>query len=168
MVFDYTREEIQHSFKSAPNINAALKNFMKQEIEKGDSAAKFVKALKTALQSKSPDALPELLDRALPKYETHTFVISRYAHNDCIEPLLAKIIEEYASDFNNCYQTDGASQIEISDKATFEKIARDVEKLTGQHLQESNLPENGFMKNSVFYSLFEPLVLQELKPIFSK
>lgn len=167
MVFSYEQEQLEQTLTSAKNINAALKSFLKHEAQKGDPAVKFVKALKANAQSKSPGALSEFISKNREKYEQHLFLIARYGHNEVIEPLLNKIITDYAERFNGCYSTNGGTQFQYTNEMLFKEIAKEVNKVTESHLTESELECNGFTKNTVFYSLFEPLVIEELKTVFA-
>ncbi len=165
-MYPYSQEDIVTCIQAAPNMNSALKSFLKNEMQKGDPASKFIKAFKAALQSKAPQALESFLQKALPKYEAHLYLVSRHAFGQECDTIIDHVITNYAEDFNNTYSTTETT-IEIGDREKFEELAQQALNDIGEKMNELGVPSSGFMKNAIAYSLFEPLVLQELDPLFA-
>ncbi|MCB0333118.1 MAG: hypothetical protein KDD55_06435 [Bdellovibrionales bacterium] len=165
-MYPYTHEDVVACIQAATNMNSALKSFLKNEMQKGDPASKFIKAFKAALQSKAPNAIESFLQKALPKYEPHLFLVSRHAFGEACDTIIDHVITTYAEDFNNTYTTTDTS-IDISNREEFEKLAQQALTDIASKLNELDIPSSGFMKNAIAYSLFEPLVLQQLEPLLT-
>ena len=41
--------DVVRSFRASPNLNAAIKNFLKREVRRGDAGGRFVKDFKGAM-----------------------------------------------------------------------------------------------------------------------
>lgn len=61
MSTDYEMSELASALLGAQNLNSALKNFLKNEVQKGHPAAKFIKALRGVASSSDESALEEFL-----------------------------------------------------------------------------------------------------------
>ena len=162
----YSNKEAIECITGAPNMNSAIKGFLRNEVQKGDPIAKFIKSLKTTVASKNPDALPQFIEKALPKYEVHLFLITRHAYHQATDEILDNIISTYAEAFNETFSITG-EEIHVSDRARFETIAKNAIEQMGTSLKENDLYHNGFMLNAIIYSLFEGPVIKELRPLFN-
>ena len=160
-MYSYAREDLLGAFKAAPNMNAALKGFLKNEVTRGDQAAKFVKSFRAALSSKSPDAFDLFVDKALPRYERHFLLVARYAYSETIEPILDQTIQTHAESFNETF-TIHNNVISITDKKNFDTIARLALQELDASLEQSPLPRSNFMRNVLIVSLFEPEVIENI------
>lgn|GEM_PF-2031195 len=160
-MYSYEREDLISAFRSAPNINSALKGFLKSEVTKGDQTAKFVKSFRTAATAKNQDVFDQFVERTLPRFEPYFFLIARHAHSSEIEPILDKTIAQYADEFNLSFESDGDT-IKVTDSDKFLSLAKLALADLSEQLSESSLPNNCFMQNVLVYSLFEEGVIEEL------
>ena len=157
----YNKEEIFDSFRAAPNVNAALKKFLKNEVKRGDPIERFTKDLRTAVSGGRDDALKSFIDRSLPDYEPHLMVISRYLYNNAIEEIISGIYERHADQFNETYSLDSGS-FEYKDQSGFEKIIADVAKEVDAGIGEHELPATPYMRNVIHGALFDEQVMPEV------
>ncbi|MCB0354300.1 MAG: hypothetical protein KDD64_12270 [Bdellovibrionales bacterium] len=163
-MYHYELNEAADCLRSAKNINAALKSFLRHEVQKGDPSARFVKGLKSAATAPRKESLVEFLEKALPKYEPHLFLILRYAFQEEVEGILDQVITTHAEEFNKTYSSDG-NTIEVVDRQGFEKIASHALSQISDQVNKSDLPKSNLMKNAVAFSLFERPVLREVEPL---
>ena len=162
----YQSSEVVEAIHSAPNVNSALKNFLRNEIQKGDPAAKFVKKLRTLASAKSSEALQSFIDQSLPKFEKHLFVIARYAHGNAVAEISSAIVENFAEDFNATFEKKGDG-VEVLNKEKFSEIVSQVVKNIESRLEQGSLPQGGFMKSLMLDWIFEPEVLPEVLSVVS-
>ncbi len=160
-MFPYTVQEIAQTLRNAKNANAALKNFLKHELRGGDSAERFVKDLKSAVGNKRPEALERLIALGLPKFETHLFVILRYAYSDACGSIAEKVVTEYADNFNKTFERSQNS-IAVKDPTNFKKITSEVLATFEKGLSEHGIASSGLMKNVLITFVFDADVIQEI------
>jgi len=161
-MYSYKREDLIAAFSAAPNINSALKGFLKHEVTKGDQSAKFVKAFRVAATAKNPEQFVEFVQKALPRYERHFFLIARHAYSAEVEPMLDVVIDQYAEEFNQSYDGEGEN-VSVTDRKKFDSIAKSaLQALDGELEKSSMLPNNNFMRNMLVFSLFEEGVIKNI------
>jgi len=166
-MYPYEQKDLITALQSAPNLNSALKGFLKSQVQKGDQTSKFIKAFRVATTSKTPGALENFIDKSLPRFERHFFLIARHALSTETEVILDQVIEKYAEDFNKTYQLQG-SAITVSNKEQFDSIAKQALNDLDNGLEQSKLPNSNFMRNVLVYSLFDEQVIHEIpKEFFS-
>ncbi len=156
-----TIDEVETSFSSARNLNAALKSFLKREGSANPQVAAFAKDFRAAASSGKAPAIRAFVERHFPKREILFTGIARYAHPEVFEATVSKIVDTHAGKFNATY-TSGEGAITVTDAASFRKIVKDVEKLIEDGLASAGLPATNFMKNAMLASVFEPAVLTEV------
>lgn len=156
-----TIDEVEQSFVSARNLNAALKTFLKREGTANPQAASFAKDFRAAAGSGKAPAIRAFLERHYPKRELFLVGVGRYAYPELVEATVSKIIDTHADTFNSTYER-GEGQIAVTDAALFKKIVKEVDKLIEQSLAGAELPASNFMKNMLLASVFEPDVLGEV------
>lgn len=163
-MFSYTTQDAVDCFINAKNLNASLKKIVKSEASKDPRTARFTKALKIAMKSPKDDAIPAFVEKALPDYTEHLFLVVRNAYAPLIEPILDAIITEYADNFNETYSIDPTSGvITVSSEDSFKQLGKQaIDSLVSQ-IDSAELPSNGFMKKAILYSLFDRSVLEELE-----
>src|SRR5690606_18874328 len=99
-MYSYTTEEILHALRAAPRFNAGAKRFLKSEVKKGERGERFMKGLRNAMAAHGDERLIAFLDRSLPDFEFHLFVLGRYLFWDEVSAITEAIIEQYADNFN--------------------------------------------------------------------
>lgn len=151
-------EEIKCAFFKANNLNAALKNVLKKEAQKGSDLEKVIKILKKGVLAKKDNLLRNTLDKCLPKYKAECTLILRYAYDDEISEIANEIIEKHGENFNSTYESDG-DKITITDNTEFNHIIGDVLKITESKFKELNLENNNLFKFILFDTVFD-------KPVF--
>lgn len=163
-MFNYTSDDIYTAFEAAPNLNSALKNFLKREIRKGDPAEKFVKSLRKLAGSGNAAAMKAFFEKSLPVYHQHILLLAGYANADAVNAISETVIEAHAETFNETYDTseDGIS---IKDREGFESIVGNVDTMLSNGIKEHGLPESPFMKLVLVNSIFEDQVMAEVVPL---
>ncbi len=160
-MLEYDVNQVIEGLALARNPNSALKNFLKQEIKKGDPVAKFIKALKNVLAKKNQEQLAEFVNTYHDKYQPAFFVVTRYIHNQPLGEIVEGIIEQYAEEFNQSYESSD-DQITIKDQQTFERIVKSALEEINSGLGQRDLPQSPFMKNLVIDWLFDEAVAREV------
>jgi len=160
-MYPYEQKDLITAFQAAPNLNAALKGFLKSQVQKADQTSKFIKSFRASITSKSPGALESFIENSLPRFERHFFLIGRHALSAETESILDQVIEKYADDFNKTYQSQGSS-ISVNNRDEFNSIAKQALRDLDGGLEQSKLPNNNFMRNVLVYSLFDEQVMGEI------
>ncbi len=161
-MFPYKQEEVHECFCNARNLNAAIKHVIRSDASRDPSIAKFAKAFRAAIKSPKLTQLAPFLEKALPDYEQHLYLLLRHAYAEQIDPILDQLMEKYAETFNQTYDHDGSGSIAVTDEKTFEAIGREALTLIASEVEAADIPSSGFMKNAVAFSLFDQAVLLEL------
>lgn len=164
-MFNFSSDDIYKAFEAAPNVNAALKNFLKREVQKGDPVERFVKDLKKAFSNNNPTAIKVFIDKSLPDYNQHFLLLAGYANAEVVNEISESVISAHAEAFNETYDTDD-SGITVTDRATFDTIIGDVVRIIDNGLKEHKMPESQFMKLVLVNSIFEDSVMKEVLPHF--
>ena len=166
-MLEYTTDELTECLALAHQPNSALKNFLKQEVQKGDPVAKFVKALKGVLAKKKKEAISEFVNKYHEKYQAPFFVLSRYLHSVPLGEVAEGIVDKYADEFNETYETSGDS-ITVKNDAEFMRIVKDAVAQIESGLSERDLPSTPFMKNLLIDWIFDEAVAKEVFERISK
>lgn len=164
-MIEFSSDEIYQAFESAPNLNAALKNFLKREVQRGDPVEKFIKNLRKVSTGRNSAAMKLFIDKNLPDYQQHFLLLAGYANADAVNSISEKVIEKHADAFNATYQ-ESDSGIDITDRAQFEAITREVVTTVENGIKDHKLPGTQFMKLVLANSIFEDKVLKEVTPYF--
>lgn len=152
--------EIAQNLRRSPNINAAVKSFLKREVKKGDGAERFIKDLRDVLLSKNEQLAAEFLERRLSQYEPYVVALGGYAHADFVTALAGRIVEKYADEFNATYQVWGES-VTVADPQRFNQIVGEVLKLVADEIDQKGLP-GYFMKCVILNAIFDRPVLMKV------
>lgn len=163
----YRPEDVANCFLNAKNPNAAIKNFLKREVQKGDPSVKVVKDLKSILTSAEgvrQERLHAFFERHMEKYEKHFMSVAGYAHAEVVNPIADEVIEEFAEAFNETFE-EADSGIVVKDRKKFESIAKKAVEKISTELKKSD-SDSVFLQGVVVVSIFEQPVLDELKGIF--
>ena len=156
-----TPDEIEEGFKTAKNVNSALKNFLKKEAGSHESVTRFAKDFRTAVSAGRPAAVRAFIDQKHSNHGIHFLLVSRYAHATFIDAFVEKIVSTYGDRFNATYEATEDS-ITVTDKKTFASIVKEVAATIDTALSEAKLPVTNFMRNSVLICIFEQKVLKEV------
>lgn len=165
-MYSYTHEEALNSLLNAKHLNASAKKIIKSHGSQDPKSARFAKALKAATKSPLPNAFSSFVEKALPEYEEHLLLVARNAYAPFIEPILDEIIEKYADDFNSTYEIDtNTGSITLTAESEFQRIGQAALEILSGRVEKSDLPNNGFIKKAIAYSLFDRSVLAELSKV---
>ena len=160
-MYAYTAAEAAAALRGSKNPNAALKNFLKHEVQGNEVLARFVKNLRTTIDSKSPQACEALFEQGIRKFDIAVLAILRCAYADTLVAIVEPVIEKYADDFNKTYE-HADSAINVKDEANFKRIVEEVLALFDQGLSAANLNPAGLMKEVLIHHLFEAEVVKEI------
>jgi hypothetical protein len=160
-VFSFTTEDVVGSLKRAGNINAALKNFLKREVRRGDPAERFVKDLREVMVGKDETRALNYIEKKRPGFDSHLVAIGSYAHSEMVMVLANQIVEKYADRFNATYEVKD-EDIAVKDKKEFESIMKEVSGVITQTLKEAGFGDSVFMQSVIFSTVFDRPVLRYL------
>ena len=164
-MLDYNVEDVVSVFDASPNVNAAIKGFIKREVTKGDPGGKLAKSLAQVLASKDNDRITGFINKHKDENAGYLFAIGGYAHLEFITIISEQIVDNYAEDFNETYESDG-TECKVTNKAEFKKIAGAALKEIDEAIDNAELPENPFMKNVVYNAIFEDAVFTKVTELF--
>ena len=165
-MFNFSSDDIYKAFEVAPNVNAALKNFLKREVQRGDPIERFVKDLRKSFSNNNPAAIKVFIEKSLPDYNQHFLLLAGYANAEAVNEISESVISAHAEEFNDTYE-EGDSSITITDRETFDRIIKDVILVIENGLKEHKLPDSQFMKLVLVNSIFEDKVMKEVLPHFT-
>lgn len=153
-------------FLAASNLNAALKSFLKREVQKGDPREKFVKSFRKIISSNNKEQIKSFLEQQIARDPSTVLGLAGYAHSDTVTGISQQIIDQYAEKFNECYETSESSAT-ITDQANFDKILKKSAEHYKQSIKETSLPDNHFMSLVFVHSLFEDQLIEQVIPYFN-
>lgn len=160
-------EEIKTGILNSNNLNAALKNVLKKEAEKGSSLEKFSKALRKATSAKNEKVLKNTLDQYAEKYKPESILILRYVYDKEITEISNLIIEKFGEEFNSTYENKD-ELISLTNEDRFNEIINEVKELSQKKLKEYNMQPNTLNKFILFDTLFDkPVFIFAEKQLFS-
>lgn len=160
---NFQAAHVVDAFRRAPNLNSAIKTFLKLQSNAADpKAVRFAKDLREAVQNGGTEKLARLVTTHFDSQRDVLLAIGACAHVELINDLISTIAEEYSDEFNSTYRLDSNS-IEVTDSAKFEKIARDAFTKIASELRNADWEETSFISAAAATQLFEPLVLGELR-----
>ncbi len=160
MVFDFSRSDcptIVACFRRAPNINAAMKSFLKREVKKGDGAERFVKDLREALLSENEDRAVAFVERKLEPFEAHLVALGGYLHAQFVTEVAGAIVEKFADEFNASYEVRG-DELALRNEKRFHEIVREVLESIQGHIEAHGL-SSYFMTCVLLNAIFDRPVL---------
>lgn len=160
-------EEVKSGILSSDNLNAALKNVLKKEAEKGSSLEKFSKALRKSATAKNEKVLKNTLDQHADKYKHESILILRYVYDLQITDIANLIIGEYGEEFNTTYENND-EVITLTSESRFNEIINEVKELSKKKLKEHKMEVNTLNKFILFDTLFDrPVFAFAEKQLFS-
>jgi hypothetical protein len=160
----YTNAEIVETLRAAKNINAAVKKFLKAEGDANPRAARFAKSLRDAFASRSPVFGEKFIETYRADYEIEILALTKYAFADQIVAISSQVIEKYADVFNETYAVDG-DKFSFTDEKKFKEIVLEVLAIVDGSLKALSIPQSAFTKNTLIYSIFDPIVAKEVVKI---
>lgn len=162
-----TVSDVQETFGSAKNLNAALKNFIKRESRSGDQVVSFAKDFRSAVTTGKAATINAFIEKNYPRKEVYFLGVARYAFPELVESCVGRIIDQHAESFNQTYERLEQG-ITIKDAKSFASIVREVHQMVKGDIQAAELPVNGFLENSLLSSVFEIDVLTEVMKELSR
>ena len=160
-MLEFTNADAAESLQSAGKLNSAVKNFLRNEIQKGDPAGKFAKQLRELAGKSDPENLTKFLEKHGEKYSEVLFVLTRYAFQDQVSQVAEVLVTEYAEKFNETYESS-ASGITITNEPEFRSLTKEILSEMEKLMKEQELPVNSFMKNVLIMWIFEEGVAEEV------
>jgi len=162
----FSSDQIVDCLMSAKNPNAAIKNFLKKEVQGADAlaAARFAKELRDIFATRhraTRENIKTFIEAHLPEYENHLLCIARYAHFDVVQLTAEQVTSKFAEDFNATYEVKD-KEISISDPATFKKISKETIKAVDKAVKDSGRQGGDFLRNVMLASIFDREVLQHI------
>ncbi len=157
-------EQAKDAFAAAKNLNAALKNCLKKEVQANPQFVAFTKSFRAAVATGRKEPVHFFVEKNFPDHELELLLIARYAHIEFISTNVEQIVLKYGEEFNATYE-GGEKGITVKNKAKFASIVKEVSELVDVSLKKAGLPVSNFMKNSFFISIFEEDVLKEVFPV---
>jgi hypothetical protein len=156
----YTNADVVQAFQSASNINAAVKKFLKMEGDANPRAARFAKSLRDAFTSKLPTIGVRFIDTYRDQYEIELFALAKYVYGDQILAISNQVIDKYSDEFNTTY-TVANDKISVTNRKRFDEIVKEVFVIIEASLKAASMPQSPFIKNTLIYSIFDPIVAEE-------
>ena len=99
-----TPTDVEAVLATAPNLNAALKTFLKREGRPENSVEPFVKSLRPVVARNRDGELLRYIEQHYPTKEAHFALLASYAFPTIREPIVASVFEKYADAFNATYE----------------------------------------------------------------
>jgi hypothetical protein len=162
-MLEYSNQDIVELLDACPNLNAAVKGFLKNDTGGDQQAAKFAKAFRKA--TNSARGIGDFVEKYHQDYAPHFLAIARHGHTEVINAIAEQVITQYADQFNETYEKNGDS-ITVKDQEAFVSITRDVCTLLTDVIAEAELPDNLFFRTIIIDWLYDPEVVPEVLPIF--
>ncbi|NDC38603.1 MAG: hypothetical protein EBZ48_11190 [Proteobacteria bacterium] len=161
-----TVEEVVGVFASAKNLNAALKNFLKREVQGNAAVERLAKEFRAAAASGRTLALASFVGRYYPAQEVFFSAVARHAHPELFDATINGIYAAHAEEFNKTYSQSGES-ITVTDPAKFASIVQQVDGMIEAGVRGQGMTPNSFLRRAFLMGIFEPAVLKEVVAIRS-
>lgn len=156
-----TVDEVVGVFSGAKNLNAALKSFLKREVQGNATVERFAKDFRAAASSGRAPVLSAFIQRHYPAHEVFLSAVVRYAYPELFDSTISAIYAAHAEEFNKTYSQDGES-IKVSDRAKFAAIVQQVDGLIEAAVKGQGMTPNSFWRRAFLMGIFEPAVLKEI------
>lgn len=160
----YTVEEVADTFLACPNTNAAFKNLLKREVQKGSPVERLIKTFKKVLSARDRERLVQFIQKYHEDFATYFLLLASYAFETAVTSSTETVVEKFADDFNSTYET-GDDGIKVNDREQFEAIGNKVRECFLASIDEHGLPQNAFVLSAFSQGLFEEQVLKEISPV---
>jgi len=159
-VFSFSSEDVVGTLKKSPNINSAIKNFLKrQAAQGGESSARFAKDLRDKILSKQDSSALLFVDKNVEKFAPHLLAIGAYAHAELVDSVAGKIVTKYADDFNATYSSNG-EEVTITNQDKFNTIMTNAASEIDADLKTGGFEDSQFLRAIVLNAIFEQPVLK--------
>ena len=157
-----TPNDVVETFAAAKNLNSALKNILRKEVNHNEAFGRFTKSFRAAATHvTSKTAMRSFIEKHLGTHESFFLLVARYAHSEFIGKLVDQIVTAHGDEFNTTY-VETEEGITLKNREKFISILKEVFKATEAALANAALPTSHFMKSVVYSSIFEPKVLTEV------
>ena len=160
-MFESTPEDVYGALATAKNLNAALKNFLKREIQRGQALERLTKDFRAAVLTGKPAAIQAFVEKHYPKNEGYFLALARYTHAEFIGTTVDQVLEKYAEEFNTTYEKIEGG-IQVTNQPSFAAISSGVVELIEASLKNFNLPDSNYLKRSTLFCIFDTEVLPEV------
>ncbi len=162
-MLECTVDDIYDVLVKAPNINSAVKNFLKKEAKKGQPSEKFAKSLRDAFGSKNEERAKRFIDDSMTPHMSYIYSITCYAYFEFVSKLAEAIVNKFADDFNSTFEIVD-EKVNFKDEKKFKTISEQALKIINENLNEFGFTDSNFMKNVALISVFERPVIDILTP----
>ena len=157
---EVTHTDIYEALKSARNINASVKKFLKGEGAADPKAIKFVKDLRDAFESKREGFAATFVEEHFEKFEPALLALVRYAHAEPISAIAQKVVERYGDEFNQTFEIKDDEKLKVTDQKNFDAIVANVFQFIGESLKAISLGTSPVLTKVLVYTIFEPRVAE--------
>ncbi len=157
--------DIHNCLRKATNINAAVKNFLKREVKKGDPSEKCAKTLKDIFGSQDQARSLDFVATSMPKFLNHLYSIACYAYFEPIGKLASSVVEKYADDFNATFEVQN-NILAYKNEGEFKRISDEALSILRSGLKDMGFDDSPFMKNVTLLSIFERPVIEVIAERF--
>lgn len=164
-MLDCTASDINTCLRKAPNVNSAVKNFLKREVKKGDAAEKFAKTLREILSSPDEARSLDFITASMPKFLNHLYSVACYAYFEPIGKLASSVVEKYADGFNATFEVQNDALV-YKNEGEFKRISDEALAILRAGLKDMGFGDSLFMKNVTMLSIFERPVIEVLAKKF--
>lgn len=158
-MLSYSSEDIVEIFQKAPNLNAAVKSFLKREVNKGDPAEKFAKAFKSACGQE--ERLKTFITKQHERFQREFMLLANYAHADFIGDVSEEIITTHSESFNETYSRE-ADSVKITDQGEFNNIIKKAFSIVDHACKSKGFPSSGFLKNVFIATVFDEDLIEHV------
>lgn len=164
-MLECTADDIYEALDKAPNVNAAIKNFLKREGKKGDPSERFAKGLRQVFSTNNEVLRKKFINDTMPQHLNYFYSVACYAYFEFVSKLAENIVNQYADDFNNTFEIV-ENKLNFKDRAKFDAISAQALDMMDAELKELNFSGSQFMRNVALISVFEQPVIEILAPKF--
>lgn len=156
--------ELRELLLRAKNLNSAVKSYLKNEVEKREEEIRFLKAVRKVALPTQRKQLERFLEQYGEEYTLSLFILVRHAYFSLLSPVVQRVIDEYAEQFNATYVTEG-EDVRVTDEATFSNIIQAAAGMLDEALQQAGLGGSKMLHKVFVHLLYDGAVVKEAMPV---
>ncbi len=165
-MLETTIDDTVQTFLSARNLNAALKNFLKQEAKPDNDVERFSKDFRTIVSQGRPAMIRTYIEKNIADNEILFLALVRYAHPEFFTGTIQHVIDTYADTFNQTYERKDELLV-VKDKTAFKAIVKSVDEFITSSLQKADMGSSLFVRKSLLVNIFDADVLEEVVKVLN-
>ncbi|MCB0340218.1 MAG: hypothetical protein KDD53_11470 [Bdellovibrionales bacterium] len=163
-MLEFKAQDAFECLSKAKNFNAAVKGFLKREVQGNADVGRFAKQVRDFVVKGREEPFVEFVKKQRQNAEWYLYALGSYAFFDFISEVSEAVFDEYAQEFNATYDIDNGA-VSFKDKSKFESIARQALELIDTQLKGSEYPKSDFMRNVLLTSVFDRALMDPLTPV---